>query len=120
MVIQLCFQIKDAEHNAMVIKKLKEIKKDETYKFISCHMPRHIVETKGWSTEMIDALEEIFGAQYECLIKDSTFEEAINNINTYRTEAAKKADKILIIGEQSIANIALEIELFTQSRVHFI
>ena len=71
MVIQVCFQIKDDEHNNYVIQKLKEIKEtlNKEDRIISCHLPRQIVVDKGWSTQMVDALEDIFGSQYECYVK---------------------------------------------------
>lgn len=122
MRIQVCFQVKDEAHNAEVKEKLKALKATLNNGDIvmSCHLPKSIVEAKGWSTEMCDALTEIFGNQYLCMVYADTFDEAMDKMNVYRRETALKADKIFVIGEQSVKNIALEIQYFTNNRVQFI
>lgn len=122
MIIQVCFQVKDDTHNNMVIEKLQELKGRITEEdlVISCHLPKHIIEEKGFDPKMTDALNSTFAGQYKCYTKADTFAEAMKNINSFREKAAYDADKIFIIGEQSIANIALEIELFTNSMVEFL
>lgn len=122
MRIQVCFQVKDEEHNNQVIEKLKELKgkiaPEDT--IISCHLPKCIVEEKGWSTMMVDALNSIFENQYISLVNAENFDEAMSKMNDYRKEASQIADKIYVIGEQSIANIALEIEMFTNKNIQFL
>lgn len=69
---------------------------------------------------MCEYLEDIFGYKYKCMVTGKTFETAIKEMNTYRSNTAKLADKIVIIEEQSISNIALEVELFTNNKIEFI
>lgn len=122
MRIQVCFQVKDEAHNAYVIEKLKALKEtlNNNDVIMSCHLPKTIVESKGWSTEMCDALKDIFGKQYLCMVYADNFDDVMANMDVYRRETALKADKIFIIGEQSVKNIALEIQYFTNNKVQFI
>lgn len=122
MKIQVCFQVKDEVHNAEVKEKLKALKStlNDTDIVMSCHLPKEIVESKGWSTEMCDALKDIFGSQYLCMVYADTFDEAMSNMDEFRRKTALQADKIFVIGEQSVKNIALEIQYFTNNKVQFI
>lgn len=123
MLVQVCFQIKDEEHNEFVKRKLKELKNKlnpETDKVLSCHLPKPVVESKGWNTDMCDALIDTFGDMYECQVIARTFEEAIKTLTEARIATAKKVDRIYVIGTQDIGNIDLEIQYFTDNKVQFI
>lgn len=122
MVIQICFQVKDKKHNEEVLEKLKVLKSTlkGTDKVISCHLPLEVVEKEGFDTTMVQALLDIFGEQYECLVKADTLEMAMKYLNVYRTTAAERADRIFIIGPQDIGNIALELELFSRGKIKFL
>lgn len=122
--IQLCFRVADVEHNTMVIEKLKEVKDKlenagQPYKVLSCHLNKEIITGKGWDDSIINALHDTFGDKYENRCEATTFEEAMANMNEYRTKVATDVDKIFIVGEQSVGNIALEVELFTQKQIQF-
>lgn len=121
MIIQLCFQVKDQAHNDGIKEKLKTIKTMfPTDAFISCHLTEEICIAEGFNTDMVHALHQIFGDKYKSMVTASTFDAAMMHMPVYRCSASKIADKIIVVGEQSIANIALELQLFTENRVEFI
>lgn len=124
MKIQLCFRVADDAHNSMVLAKLEEVKgkleaTGEDYTVMSCHLNRQVLEEKGWGTMIIDGLENIFGDRYINKCTATTMAEALANMNVYRAETANEVDNIFIIGEQSVGNIALEVELFTNKKIQF-
>lgn len=118
---QLCFKVADEEHNNMVIEKLKKFKStlkdgDTVH---SCHLNRKILIEKNFDMKILDSLEEIFGDSYYNHCTASEFAVAMKEMDDYRKQVAGLVDSIVVIGAQSISNIALEIELFTQNRVRF-
>lgn len=123
-VVQLCFRVGNKAHNDMVVEQLKVVHNEleglgELYVVKSCHLNRAIVEAKGFSTETVDALEGIFGEKYVNCCEATNFEDAMQEMDKYRTKLASEADRIFVIGEQSVGNIALEVELFTRGKVRF-
>ena len=73
---------------------------------------------KGFATNVPDIFDAVFGDDYVCeLHSETNFTDAMTRINDYRTNLAKKADKLVILNNESIGNVALELELFTQNRV---
>lgn len=124
MKIQFCFSVE--KDNKEIIRKMSEIKdKLETeyngdYEILSCHLPRKIIEEKNFSTEIIDAFENIFGSKYKCQVEADTFNEAIKNLDSYRIKTAQMADRLFILSNEKVTNIALELEYFTNKKVMYI
>lgn len=122
-IVQVCFTVGTEEENNVIIEKLKAMKDQlekqygEAYIVESCHLPRKIVEEKGFSTQIVDAFDEIFGDKYACQVHADTFEEAMKNMDKYREALSLKADKLFIVSEQKINGVALELNLFTHNKV---
>lgn len=124
-IIQICFSLKTGltiENIKSRLYRLKD-KLDDTYgkdsyECRSCHLSRTLCEQKGFDTDVPDMFDEIFGHQYVCELESETdFNTAISKINDYRAQLAQKADKLVILNGDTVTNVALELELFTQHRV---
>jgi hypothetical protein len=121
--IQLCFRVGGEEENKAILKKLRNLKSefDIVYKgeycVHSCHLPRELALEKGLSTTIADGLKEIFGDKYRCEVTAYNFSEAMINMNSYRIETAKKVNKLVVVSDQAVSNIALELQYFTENRV---
>ena len=61
---------------------------------------------------------DIFGDKYVCELESETdFHTAMANLNKYREALAKKADNLVVLSSDTITNVALEVQLFTDNRV---
>ena len=123
--IQICFSLKTGLTIEDIKSRLTELKEKldntygkEAYKCHSCHLSKTLCEQKGFGTEVPDMFKGIFGQQYVCELESETdFDTAISKINDYRAQLAQKADKLVILSSETVTNVALELELFTQNRV---
>lgn len=120
--IQLCFRISE-DTNDVVKEKILKIKNEldaelgeGNYMIVSCHLNRKIVADKAFDSTMIDFLHETFGKNYVNICEATTFEQAMKDMNTYRTYAANIVDRLYVM-DQNIGNIALELQLFTNNKV---
>lgn len=122
-IIQVSFVTGTEEENNIIISKLQKMKNNldekygEEYIVESCHLPRRIVEAKGISTQIVDAFEDIFGKKYLSQVSADTFEEAMENMDKYRTELSLKANLLFIISHQKINGVAIELEKFTNNKI---
>lgn len=123
-IIQICFSLKTDLTLAEVNKKLTQLKNilDESYgpdnyECHSCHLSRTLCENKGFSTEISDMFNDIFGNSYVCELESETdFNKAMAKLLDYRTSLAEKADKLVIIDKYA-THVSLELKLFTHNRV---
>lgn len=123
-IIQICFSLKTGLTLTTVREKLTQLKNildesygSDNYECHSCHLSRTLCENKGFSTEVPDMFNDIFGDSYVCELESETdFDKAMAKLLDYRTSLAEKADKLVIIDKDS-TNVSLELELFTQHRV---
>lgn len=124
-IIQICFSLKTGlTIDELKIKmknlktKLDELYGENNYETRSCHLSRQLCLNKGFTTEVPDLFDEIFGENYVCeLHSENDFNTAMSKINDYRTQLSKKADKLVILTGETVTNVALELELFTQNRI---
>lgn len=124
-IVQICFSLKtgltlsDIKNKLIMLKEqLDAIYGEGGYECRSCHLSRTLCINKGFTTDIPDMFDDIFGNQYICELKDETnFDTAMSKINDYRKQLAMKADKLVILNGENITNVALELELFTQHRV---
>lgn len=124
-IIQICFSLKtgltieDIHSRLETLKaKLDETYGEHNYECHSCHLTKELCIEKGFSTEVPDMFEEIFGADYICELSDEKdFATAMSRINDHRAALAGKADKLVIMNSEPVNNVSLELELFTQNRV---
>lgn len=124
-IIQICFSLKTGLTTKDIKTKLTELKNklndiygENAYECRSCHLSHTLCEQKGFSTEVPDMFDEIFGHQYVCELESETdFDTAMSKINDYRTQLAQKADKLVILSGETVTNVALELELFTKHRI---
>lgn len=122
-IIQVCFSLKNLE-NEQIHEKLKTLKKeldryydDIPYLVKSCHLTKTVCKNAGFNTDIPDMFAEIFGHDYQSEITETTYAEAMANMNKHREELAKKADRLVLLSNEEIGNVSLELKLFTESRV---
>ena len=124
-IIQICFTLKTGLTSKMIQEKMIELKKkldaiygEHCYECRSCHLSRILCIDKGLPTDVPDIFDTVFGDDYICELHSETrFADAMTRIEDYRKGLAKKADKLVILNNESIGNVALELELFTNNRV---
>lgn len=98
--------------------KLDNLYGEHCYECRSCHLSRKLCIEKGFATDVPDIFDAVFGDDYVCeLHSETNFADAMTRINDYRQNLAKKADKLVILNNENIGNVALELEMFTQNRV---
>lgn len=124
-IIQICFSLKTGLDIATIREKLTTLKgmldKEygiNNYECRSCHLSRTLCKDKGFTTDIPDMFDSIFGDNYVCELESETsFNTAMAKIDDYRKRLASKADKMVIIENGDITNIALELKMFTNNRV---
>lgn len=124
-IVQICFTLKNGTSLDDVKTKMLEAKHrldqsygEDGYLAKSCHLSREICKDKGFSPEVHDMFNEVFGdGGYECELTEKTFDEAMKNMQRHRERLAMKADRLVILSETPLTNVSLEIELFTASKV---
>jgi hypothetical protein len=88
---------------------------------ISCHLNREIITEKGWSSNVIDTLELVFGEKYSTLVEEKTFADAMANMQTTREKAAAMADVLyVILPKDCLGNMTEEIRLASDDKVRFL
>lgn len=123
-LIQVCFTLKTGLSMEELRKKMLNLKLkldeqygENQYTVSSCHLSKKLCIDKGFTTDVPDMFEDVFGKNYICALTEDTFDEAMANINSHREALSKKADKLVILAGETVTNVALELELFTQNRV---
>lgn len=123
-IIQICFSLNTGLSMSDIEYKLIELKDKlnnkygvDNYEVRSCHLSRKICLNKGYTTDIPDLFDEIFGSNYVCELTEDTFDEAMTHIMDHRKELSKKADNLVLLSSDQITNVALELQLFTQNRV---
>lgn len=124
-IIQICFSLKTGLDITTIREKLTKLKGIldkkygmNNYECRSCHLSRTLCKDKGFTTDVPDMFDDIFGDNYVCELESETsFNIAMARINDYRKQLASKADKMVIIEDDSITNVALELEMFTDHKV---
>lgn len=122
-IIQICFSLKTGLTIEKIKTKLLNVKDtfntmygENNFEVHSCHLSKKLCEEKGFSTEVPDLFNEIFGTNYVCELTEETFDEAMANINDHRKELSRKADNLVMITNDD-SNVSLELQLFTQGKV---
>ena len=121
-IIQICFSLKTGLTMDELKNKMQELKtkldaKFDDYEVHSCHLSRKVCLDAGFTTEVPDMFDEIFGNKYICEITEQTKAEAFANVNRHREELSKKADRLVILSGETVTNVALELQMFTENRV---
>ena len=124
-IIQICFTLKTGLTSEIIREKMISLKEkldatygEHCYECRSCHLSRKLCIDKGFATDVPDIFDAVFGDDYICeLHSETNFTEAMTHINEYRQNLAKKADRLVILNNESIGNVTLELEMFTQNRV---
>lgn len=121
-IIQISFSLKNGLTIPEIREKLIQTKEKldkqyHEYEVHSCHLSREICIAAGFGTEVPDMFEEIFGENYICEITEKTKEAAFANINKHREALSRKADRLVILSEEQMTNVALEIQLFTHNSI---
>lgn len=122
-IIQVCFSLKNDLTMDVIRQKLKNLKEKldaefpKGYKVKSCHLNRAICIEQNFSTDIPDMFDDIFGTDYECMVTAVNMQEAKLHMQMYRETLSKQADKLVILSETELTNVALEIELFTKNQI---
>lgn len=122
MKVQVIFRTNGVD-NSVIFQKLKRMKDElvkdygEDFTVHSCHLPRKIVEEKGWSTEVCDMFDTIFGDHYKCEVTAETYDLAMSELNNYRKKVARMVDKIYVISNETLGGVAIEIEEFSKGKI---
>lgn len=124
-IIQICFSLKTGLTIPMIEEKLLKLKDTldkkygaSNYTCASCHLSKALCEEKGFSTDVPDLFDRVFGTDYICeLDSEPDFATAMANINKHRMELSRKAEDLVLLSNDQITNVALELELFTQNHV---
>lgn len=97
-----------------------QLESDNEYvRFVHCFLPRNIVMQKGFSTDIVDLLDEVLGDSQICLnSKYDDFDKCIKDMPINRDIAAKITYTTYILGESTINNgIKEEIRLASKDKV---
>ena len=72
----------------------------EYYTFAHCFLPRHVVEEKGWSTQILDLLDEVLGKDnhHSKLEEFKTFDECMKNLEDARKSLTNEISCLAILG----------------------
>lgn len=126
-IVQISFSMKTGLKMEELKSKLINLKSklieefgEDGYELRSCHLSRKLCIEHGLDTAVPDMFEEIYGDKYVCELTEDTYASAIADINTHRTILSVKADKLVILSNDSIGNVALELQLFTNNKVAII
>lgn len=123
-IVQICFSLKNGLTIEMLKAKLIKLKsqlddiyQDTGYELHSCHLTKELCVQKGFDTSVPDLFAEIFGDIYHCELTEETFDDAMRNLGRHRQALSERADKLVIIVENDMTNIALALSLFTDGKV---
>lgn len=125
VIVQICFTLKTGLTMEEISKKLKELKDkldneygEGNYLCKSCHLTKKLCLEKNFSTDIPDIFEEIFGDNYVSMLKyEENYDEAISNLPLQRIRLSSETDKLIILSDERVSNVALELELFTKKKV---
>jgi hypothetical protein len=113
---QICFAGNANIEN--VKKQLEQLKAETKYQFYCCFLPKHLVEQKGFSPEIVDTLEEVLGEELVWQLKEyETFEAAMANIEQIRQDTAELVNRMFVLDSGTAAGVAKEVQLFTNAKV---
>lgn len=120
-IIQISFSFntsltrKDIERKLRLVKTASDNKFGKhNYEIHSCHLSRKLCLEKGFSTDVPDVFDKIFGDDYVCeLSNEPDFITAMKNIDDHRRQLNKKADCIVIF-DSNPTNVGLKRNLFTE------
>lgn len=116
-LIQVCFTV---DSNRDTVRRQLEQLKTESPKaeFISCFLPRHIVEEKNFDTWICDALDGVLGDKHTYAAKDcKNMEEYNHKLEEIRNHVSSSIDKLYVLNSETAIGVATEIQLFTRNRV---
>ena len=124
-IIQICFSLKNGLTIEEVARKLKIAKErldakydKNSYIVSSCHLSKKLCEDKGFSSDVPDTFAAVFGDDYICeLESEPDFDTAMSNIDSHRASLAEKADDLILLSNDTITNVALELELFSKHHI---
>lgn len=124
-LIQICFSLKtgltmdDVKHKLITVKEHLDTKYGKnSYTVSSCHLSKKLCEEKGFNTDVPETFAAIFGDNYICeLESEPDFDTAMANINQHRVSLAERADDLVLLSNETITNVALELELFSKHHI---
>lgn len=90
----------------------------EEYEYFCLFLPRHIVESKGLDTNIIDLLERTLGDRLEWVLSGyETFEEAISALTKERQNIIPLMDLMFVLDSNIAFGVTSEINIFTNKKL---
>lgn len=129
VIVQVCFSL-NALTKEQIQAKLHKLKKlldgeyvgdgKPGYELHSCHLSKAVCLNAGFDSWLPEAFASIFDKNYVCEITENTLSGAMSAMERHRIDLARRADRMFILGDDKIGNVALEIQYFTDNRVNVI
>ena len=114
---QICFAGATSDLDK-VREQLLQLKAEGKYEFYCCFLPRHIVNEKGFSTDIVDVLEESLGEELHWQLGEyENFSKAIAALPEVRKETAYMVNRMFVLDSKQAQGVANEIKLFTECKV---
>ncbi len=122
--IQVLF---NKEANLDVVKKQfselrKELEKDYVIQVHHCFLPRKIVEEKGLSTAIVDAMDEMFEGLkvFSPNTQFDTYEEVLTHLTESRRTVSEMVDKVYILDSKESKSVTEEIRFISEGKINMI
>jgi len=113
---QICFA--GTANLEKVKEQLVQLKNENKYEFHCCFLPRHIVVEKGFTTDIIDMLENTLGDDLIWELKEyKSFDDIMKDLYTVREHVANTVNRMFVLDSGTARGVAKEIELFTSAKV---
>lgn len=97
---------------------LIQLKKEDSFEFYCCFLPRHIVEAKEFNPAIVDLLENTLGDTLTWVFKDyDTFDNVMKDMSIKRKETANLVNRMFVLDSKEAKGVAEEIKLFTECKV---
>jgi len=116
MKVQISFA---ANTDLVAVKeRLIELVEKTDYEFVSCFLPRHIVKEKGFTTDIVDMLDEVLGDRHKYAgIAMENFDDFMANIYQLRFTVGKSVDVVYLIGSGIVGGIKDEINIASNGKI---
>ena len=86
--------------------------------FIAVFLPRHIVIKEGFSTDIVDLLDEVLGDRHTYIGNEhKTLGEFVDQLHTMRVVTGNIVSKLFVLGTDIADGVKAEINEFTNYSV---
>lgn len=100
-----------------VKEQLIDLAKDKSLEFYSCFLPRTVVEEKGFSTDILDTIDEALDGRMNYMLEGDTFDDVMADLPDRRKVVGALVDKLYVLDSTTASGVADEIAAYTEGRV---